>query len=488
MLPLLVLFPLITGLICLALTADKPRRLLLVCAGLAHLVLTLACLQTPPAEAWDGLLHLDVLGSLFLGVTSVLFLAVAIYGVGYLGVEVKGERKDFEAGTTFRNGPERVFTACLLFFLGFMTLVACTRHFGLLWVAVESTTLASAPLICFHRHKRSLEAAWKYLLICSVGIALALLGNIFLSLALTVVGWEGGSMNLPDLLRAAPAMQPAWLKAGFIFLLVGYGVKMGLAPMHNWLPDAHSESPSMVSALLSGALLNCAFLGILRVHQVCVAAGMASFSGDLLVLLGLVSMVLAGVFIVGQGDFKRLLAYSSVEHMGILALGVGIGGVGVFGAMLHAVNHSLLKAGLFLLAGNIMAAYHTKSCHDVHGVLRTLPVTGALWLALFLAITGSPPFGAFVSEFTILKALLDGSHYGAAVIYLGSLALIFVGMSVPVLRMAQGAAPVLPGSRKESPLTVGPSMALAAAGLTLGLFIPEGLSRLLSQAASALGN
>ena len=184
-----------------------------------------------------------------------------------------------------------------------------------------------------------------------MGIALALMGNILLTVS--SLGSEAGpaSMSLPDLLAAAPTMRPTWLKAGFIFILVGYGTKMGLAPMHNWLPDAHSESPSLVSALLSGALLNCSFLGILRAHQVCVTAGIGAFSSELLVFFGLLSMATATVFIVGQGDFKRMLAYSSVEHMGILALGVGIGGGAAYGAMFHAVNHSLTKAGLFLLAG-----------------------------------------------------------------------------------------------------------------------------------------
>ena len=206
-----------------------------------------------------------------------------------------------------------------------MTLVTVSHHFGLMWVGVEATTLASAPLIYFHRQHRSLEATWKYLLICSVGIALALLGNFFLAVAAGRAGRQlDGPLSLSDLSgRCRIGLIVSWLKAAFLFFLVGYGTKMGLAPLHTWLPDAHSEAPSVVSALLSGALLNCAFLAILRVHRFAPPPGEAAFSQGLLVFFGLISMGVAAMFILGQADFKRMLAYSSVEHMGILALGVG---------------------------------------------------------------------------------------------------------------------------------------------------------------------
>ena len=324
-------------------------------------------------------------------------------------------------------------------------MVTVSRHLGLMWVGVEATTLASAPLIYFHRHHRSLEATWKYLLICSVGIALALLGNFFVAVAARSAGGPTIHLTIDDLVAHAGSLNPLWLKAAFLFFLVGYGTKMGLAPLHTWLPDAHSEAPSVVSALLSGALLNCAFLTILRTHSLLSAAGLAAFSSDLLVLFGLISMAVAAVFILGQADFKRMLAYSSVEHMGILALGIGIGGVATFGAMLHAVNHSLTKAMLFLAAGNILALYRTKSTTRVRGVLRTLPITGVLWLAGFLAIVGSPPFGPFLSELTILKGVLDAGRPVVAVAYLLALAIVFVGMATIFLRMAYGPPPGVAG-------------------------------------------
>ena len=487
MLTALPLVPLLAGLLALALPADGPRRALLVLAGLIHLALTLTCFVHPPAPAYGGLLELDALGQLFLTLASLLFVAASCYAVGYLRHEGAGPRRDFQDGAAFVNAPERVFTMCLLLFLAAMTVVCATRNLSVLWVGIEATTLSSAPLIYFHRHRRSLEATWKYLVICSVGIALALLGNILFSVAFYDPASPLTSMGLTEMLpRAGSAAQP-WLRAAFIFLLVGYGSKMGLAPMHNWLPDAHSQSPSLVSAMLSGALLNCAFLGILRAQQVLVAAGMGGFGGELLILFGLVSMGTAAVFIVGQGDYKRLLAYSSVEHMGILALGVGIGGGATFGAMLHAVNHSLTKGALFLISGNILALYHTRSCYDARGLSRALPVTAALWTAGFLAIVGSPPFGIFVSELTILKAMLAGGHGFAATFYLVALAVIFIGMATPVCRMIQGPLPpAVPHPGREQLLSVVPPLLLLAATLVLGLYIPEAVTGLLERAAAAV--
>jgi hydrogenase-4 component F len=224
-----------------------------------------------------------------------------------------------------------------------------------------------------------------------------------------------------------------------------------------------------------------------RIHQVCVAAGLASFSQNLLMTFGLLSMLIAAVFILGQTDFKRMLAYSSVEHMGILALGVGLGGAGVFGAALHAVNHSLTKAALFLVAGNILTAYGTKSVSEVRGLSRVLPLSGALWVAGFLAVTGSPPFGPFLSEFTILKAALDQGSSLVAVAYLALLALIFIGMASIVLPMAQG-KPTVPaaGGREVLWSTLPPSL-LCILVLIMGVYIPPTLSAALHEVAISLG-
>ena len=493
MILLLVLVPTLAGLLSFAVSSYRVRRGLLLGTALVHAALTGYVWSHRAACAGNAWLAADAIGLLFLAITSLLFLAAAVYAVGYLSREGLAAKKDFEEGLIFTNQPEAVFTGCLLFFLATMTLVCLSQHLGLLWVAIEATTLASAPLIYYHRHHRSLEATWKYLLICSVGIALALLGTFFLVVAASPVQGGSAPLFLRVLLRPDAPLQATWVHAAFIFLVVGYGTKMGLAPLHTWLPDAHSESPSVVSALLSGALLNCAFLGILRVFQVCAHAGEALFAQRILEGFGILSMVIAAAFIVGQPDYKRLLAYSSVEHMGILALGLGLGGGALFGTLLHAVNHSLTKGMLFLVAGNVLAAYQTKSCAQVRGLLRVLPVSGILWVGGFLAITGTPPFGPFISKFIILKSAFEQGHWVLAVAALAIMAVIFAGMAVIVLRMAQGEArPESPSgsgvghSRERLGLVLPPAL-LGLAVVVLGLYVPASLEQVLHECAALLG-
>ncbi len=415
----------------------------------------------PPAGSW---ISPDLPGKLFLAVASGLFLATAGYSAGFL----KRDRENHPG----RN--DSLYAACLLLFLSAMSLACSSSHIGIYWVGIEATTLASAPLITLHHTSRSLEAVWKYLLICSAGIALALLGVFFLA---TAAGDGAENMTMPCLLGYARGMDPVWLKASFVLFLVGFGTKMGLAPVHTWLPDAHSEAPSMVSALLSGALLNCAFLGILRGHAICCAAGMEDFSGGLLVLFGLFSMLTAGAFMVRQTDYKRMLAYSSIEHMGIIALGTGAGGLAAAGALLHTVTHSAAKGMLFLAAGNLTAFFHTKKISDVRGMIAATPATGVIWLGGILAITGTPPSGVFISEFIVLKGLLTDSSALVTAVYLFALALVFISMTRHVIPMVYGRPPRdlinrLPAEASWS--TAGPA-ALGLFLLAAGLFIPDGL-------------
>ena len=481
-----VLIPAIAALLNFLVRSDRARRGLLVLAAAVHLTAVGWCWAQRPDAMLGGWLALDALGLLVLTIASGLFLAASVYGVGYLAQEGHGARPDFfQRGRFFTNEPEAVFVGALLSFLAAMSLVAVSHHFGLLWVAIEATTLTSAPLIYFHRHQRSLEATWKYLVIGSVGIAVALLGTFFLAAAAR--GTSDGPAVLEGLVRRGPELDPTWLKAAFIAMLVGYGTKVGLAPMHSWLPDAHSEAPSLVSALLSGALLNTAFLGILRLFQVLAAAGLADFARDLLLLFGFVSMGVAAAFIVRQTDFKRMLAYSSVEHMGIIAIGIGLGGAAPFGAMLHAVNHSVAKGMLFLVAGNILGLYRTKAIHEVNGLLRIVPATGALWLVGFLAITGTPPFGAFLSEFAILRGAIDAGRWAVATGFLALLAVVFVGMASAFLRMAQGPAEDGRRAARETLLSVAPPAVLGAVALLLGLYVPPGLADVAHEAARAVG-
>ncbi len=483
MIPLLVLLPFAAAAAAFLARRRAPvARAIPVAAAVAGLALTVSAWILRPAPAWNGWIAADDTALPVLAVTHLLVLAAAIRIAG-------SPRRESADG---RDMPDSVVAGCLLALLGTMTLAAVSRHLGLLWVAVEGTTLASAPLIYLRRSPRALEATWKYLLICSVGIALALLGTFLLAAAADPTGTRAVSLSLDDLVRDAASLQAPWLKAAFIFFLVGYGTKMGLAPMHTWLPDAHSEAPSAVSALLSGAVLNAAFLALLRVHQVCAAAGLGAFSGGLLSGLGLLSVGVAAFFLLGQPDYKRMLAYSSVEHMGLLALGAGAGPAGVFGALLHAVNHSLAKGALFLTAGRILDATGTKTAAEVRGLRLAMPATAALWIAGLFAIAGAPPFGTFLSEVSLFKALFDAGRWKTGLAALLLLAVAFAGMSRTMLGMlggvpADAAALRMPASRRADAATWLPAAALLAIAVVLGLWVPGFLRATLQAAAAATG-
>jgi hydrogenase-4 component F len=381
--------------------------------------------------------------------------------------------------------PNRVFCANLFVVLAMMTLVSLSHHLGLMWVAMEATTLASAPLLYFEQNARSLEATWKYLLIGSVGIALALFGSYFLAYASIKAGLQS-TLLFDRLVEIAPRLSPPWLHAAFVLLFVGYGTKMGLAPMHAWKPDAYGEAPSLVGTLLAGGLTSCAFLAILRIYQICCAGPEAEQARHILVFIGLLSMAVAAVFLVRQRDFKRMLAYSSIEHMGILILGIGIGGLAVYGALLHLINNGLTKGVLFLSAGNIHRAYGSKVIDDVRGALQRVPLSGALFLAGFLAITGSPPFGPFVSTFTIASAAVGSGQFLAGGLFLLLLAIVFIGMGATILAVVLGNASDEKKVKKfhDGFGTGAPILLFLALVLLLGVYIPPPLESLLREAAA----
>jgi hydrogenase-4 component F len=466
----LFLTPLAFALTAFLVPWPRLRSWLVPLGGATHLSLVALALHNGDVSAFDGWLVLDELGRVALPLVSFLFLACAMYVPEYL--RLRSDR------------PSRVFCAALLAFLSMMSLIVESHHLGLMWVALEATTLSSAPLLYFNQNRRSLEATWKYLLIGGVGIALALLGSFFLAYAALHAG-RHGSLLLDDLLREAPLLSRPWLHTAFVLLFVGYGTKMGLAPMHTWKPDAYGEAPGLVGALLAGGLTTCAFLAILRFYQICAAAGEGTFAREIMVVMGLFSMAVAAVFMAGQRDYKRMLAYSSVEHMGILVLGVGIGGLAAFGSMLHLVNNALTKGVLFLAAANIHRAYGSKSIDEVGGALRRVPVSGGLFLAGFFAITGSPPFGPFLSEFTILRGAVGSERYGVAAAFLGLLLVVFIGMGATVLAVVQGKPRSdLPATEfRDSPGTVGPPLLLLLAVILLGLWVPPPLERALEDAA-----
>ena len=474
---LLIIFPLAMAAATFALPSSRGRAWLLPVGALGHLVLVyLAVFQTgtgPELSGLGGWLLLDPVGKLVLGFLSVLFFLSSLYAPGYLALR--------------SDRPNRVFCANLFVVQSMMTLVALSRHLGLMWVAMEAMTLATAPLLYFNHNARSLEATWKYLLIGSVGIALALLGSFFLAYASLKSGLES-TLLFDQLVKDAPHLSPPWLHAAFVLLFIGYGTKMGLAPMHTWKPDAYGEAPGIVGTLLAGGVTSCAFLAILRVYQICRAGADAEFARELMVFMGLLSMAIAAVFMVRQRDFKRMLAYSSVEHMGILVLGIGIGGLAVYGALLHLINNGLTKGVLFLSAGNIHRAYGSKLTDNVRGAIVRVPLSASLFLAGFLAVTGSPPFAPFVSEFTIVNAAVGSGQYLAGGLFLLLLGIVFIGMGVTVLSVVQGKPPEQQehGRFHDSISTGGPIILFMALVVLLGLYVPPPLDSLVRDAAVSL--
>jgi hydrogenase-4 component F len=420
----------------------------------------------PAAGSWIGL---DPLGALLVGYLTVLFLCCAFYAPPYLRLR--------------RERPNRIFCTMLLLFFAMMNFFVISQHVGLMWVTIEAMTLSTGPLLYFNRNRRSIEATWKYLLIGSVGIALALLGSFFLGYSALHAGLES-SLVIGDVVRHATGLSKPWLHAAFVLLLIGYGTKMGLAPMHTWKPDAYGEAPGLVGALLAGGATSCAFVGVLRFYSICVAAGDGAFARELMLGFGLFSMAVGGVFMVRQRDYKRMLAYSSVEHMGILVLGASLGGVGLFGALLHVLNNGFAKGVLFLSAANIHRHFGSKSTDDVRGALRVMPASATLFLLGFLAATGAPPFGPFLSEFTILRAAVSDARFAVAGAFLGLLLLVFIGMGATVLAVVQGDPPEgreRPAAERVQKLA--PIAVLLALVLGLGLWVPAPLEAALWSAA-----
>lgn len=470
MLELLITYPVFIAAISLLIPRYQLRSWLLPLCAAPHLGLSTLLVYDyfPVYGNWIGL---DALSKLVLMTTSILFLGCAIYAVGYLDVR--------------RDRGNKVMVPCLLIFLSAMTLAIVARHLGLMWFAVEATTIASAPLIYFNYNRLSIEATWKYLLICSVGIALAMLGIMFIAYSALGVA-DPISLHLDDLLHAATHLSRPWLHAGFIFLLVGFGTKMGLAPLHTWKPDAYGEAPGLVGALLAGGLTSVAFLAILRGLQLMTAAGDGDMARQALLGMGMLSLLIAAIFMVRQPDIKRLLAYSSVEHMGLLAIGVSMGGMATFGAMLHLINNALTKGGLFLTTGNIQRCFGGKSLSEVRGAIVALPISGTLFLMGFLAITGSPPFGPFISEFTILRGIFASDKLVIGALILLFLAIVFIGMGATVLSATQGEPDEQPAQFFDRPLLYISPLCFMVIILIIGVYIPEPLQAALHRAAALL--
>lgn len=470
MLEFICILPVISGTVSIFLPY-KMGRGILVGTALLHLLLVITAWAGKLTVGFPDYFSASPEGLLILLVTSFIFLFISIYAVSYLS--------EIEITT------ERIYISCTLFFLASMSMATLADHLIVLWIAIEATTLVSAPLIFFHRSHSAIEATWKYVMICSVGIALALLGCFFIIFSMEI-GHVQSAISFSSLGKVADRLDPTWLKSGFIFLIIGYGTKMGLAPMHTWLPDAHSEAPSPASALLSGALLNCAFIGVYRSHQLLFQAGLGDFSSKILIGFGLLSMLVAAVFIFNQSGYKRMLAYSSIENMGIIAFGVGVGGLATYGAMLHLIHHSLIKSSLFLSAGNIMLGYGQKYIAKIGNMARIFPKTFIAFFAGFAGISGFPPFGIFVSELLIILGAFQKGRTVSVSIFILALVLIFAGASRLVMKMSFGKwdDEILVD---ENMARVLPSFALLLTSIILCVWLPDSLYQTILSVIANIG-
>lgn len=424
-------------------------------------------------------LRADGLSSFFLINIAFISGLVLVYASGYLRHTGEG-----------RFSSPRWFYALVFLFLFTMISVCLSANLGFLWIMMEGTTLASALLVGFYNTEGAVEAGWKYLMVCTVGIAFALFGTIVLYLAAVKAGVNSAAaLDWVSLMNAVPrtGFDPHLVKLAFLFVIVGYGTKIGFVPMHSWLPDAHAEAPTPISALLSAVLLNCAMYAVMRYDAIVSRATGPAFPHTLLLIFGVLSMVVAGLLILVQRNLKRLMAYSSVEHMGIIAIGLGLGGpLGLFGALLHIFNHSVGKSLLFFTAGNVRENLGTLRMDGVSGMARTLPQTSVALVVGSLAIVGLPPFSLFVSEFAILSASFSQTHYVVAILFLSVLSMVFGGFTYHLLSLLGGEPKHALSKAKLLPSEYSVMGIAAGCLLLFGVRIPHLFTAILQEAMAVL--
>jgi hydrogenase-4 component F len=472
----LLIVPLVAGLTCFALAARVAAAVTVV-SGLASFALVLAVV---PATAHHDLsylsyLRVDAVSAIFLLATGFLYGAVAVYAIGY----AKGHH-------------DRRFYAGLNLFAWAMLAAPLMSSLALLWIAIEVTTIISALLVAIEDTDGAAEAAWKYVLIASAGLGLALLGTVFAYYAGSQVLGEHYDLAIQPLIAAGPHLSATPVRLAFLLALLGYGTKVGLFPVHTWLPDAHSEAPTPVSALLSGSLLAVSFYAILRFYQVTAAALGSGFPRDALLAFGVASLLLAALYVFGQRDVKRLLAYSSVEHMGILAIGVSFGApVALAGVMLHVLAHAAAKGNAFMGAGVLVTKFGSKRISEIRGGLDLLPWSGPLFLLAVFALSAMPPSGIFRSEFQIVYGGLGSGNYAAAAVLIVLVTVAFFGLTASATQMLFTPAPLRSRptlSRGEpSAWMVVPVIAGVAVLFILGVHPPGELTSLISRAVAQLG-
>jgi hydrogenase-4 component F len=458
---LLIFVPLAGALAALAWPSDRTRPWLLPGVGLIHTFLAFWLLISPPDVAPGAWFGFDPVARAVLPLVSLLFLFCAAYGVPYLRV--------------YAERPNRIFVAALLAVLGLLSAGHQARHLGALWITAEAVTLAAVPLLHFNGTTRAFEATWKYLLIGGTGIALSLLGVFCLGYA-SLRGGGSADMTFAALTAQGAGLSRPWVLIAWVLLLVGYGTKMGLAPMHTWKPDAYGEAPGIVGAMLAGGVTTVAFTALLRIRAVVDAAGEGAVASRTLLALGLFSMLVAALFLLGTRDFKRMLAYSSVEHMGILVIGASLGAAGVWAALFHVWSNGLTKGALFLSAGNIRRAAGASTVDQVRGMSAITPRSAAIFVTGLFAVTACPPFGPFFSELRVVRAAFETGHGLAAGMFLACLLFAFFGLTRLVFSIVDGrprAKARNSGPRfRETAGVIVPPLLLLGLSLWLGLETP----------------
>jgi hydrogenase-4 component F len=426
----IIILPLAAGIACF-LTPARAAAGITIGSGIACFGLVLALIPSVTHGTLDYLTYLraDAVSEVFLLATGFLYAAVGVYAAGYM------------KGRTDRYARR--------FYLGFnvfawaMLAAPLMGSLALLWIAVEVTTVVSALLVAIEDTDGAAEASWKYVLIASAGLGLGLLATIFAYYAGAQVLGAHSNLAIQPLISAGPRLPKTPVELAFLLAVLGYGTKVGLVPVHTWLPDAHSEAPTPVSALLSGALLATSFYAILRFYQVASAALGTGIPGDTLLAFGVASLLLASLYVFGQRDVKRLLAYSSVEHMGILAIGVSFGApVALAGVLLHVMAHAAAKGNAFMGAGVFTVKYGTKQMSAMRDGLRLLPWSGPLFLLAVFALSALPPFGIFRSEFEIVAGGLSSGSAAAAAVLVVLVTVAFFGLTASATSMLLTAPPV----------------------------------------------
>jgi hydrogenase-4 component F len=451
-----------------------------LCLGLALSLVPTAA--DHPVEL--GFLRADAISVVFTLGTAFLYAATAVYSVGYL----RGEQDRPNAARHARR-----FWVGVNLFAWSMLCAPLVNGLALLWIAAEVTTVISALLVALDDTRQAAEAAWKYILIASAGLGVALLATIVMYHAGASVLGPSYDLAFTPLLDVAPALPHTAVRLAFGLAVLGFGTKVGLFPVHTWLPDAHSEAPTPVSAMLSGALLAASFYAVLRYYQVTAGALGADFPRTVLLAFGSLSLLLAATYLVRQRSLKRMLAYSSVEHMGILAVGVSFGGPIAFaGVLLHVLAHAAAKGTAFFGAGVLVRTYGTKDIDRIRGAVDRLPWTAPLFLFAILALSAMPPFGPFRSEFAIVAGGLSAGRHGAAAAMVALVTLAFLGLSVATTRMlfvprVEGPGAAHAPGREPSCWMVVPMVAGIAALLVLGLHPPDVLAELIGRGAAELG-